>query len=185
MAAWGGSGNSGCRSGRLGWLCRQLGRLPPRPPQASPGLPRNMKQLLGVGGVSAPRVLGLVLDSWLLLGCSWLLMADPRVLGLALDSWLLLAARGCSWQLLSARSCSGGALGLTCGRLSSLLFYPISSLFQSSKRRERERERETDRTLYQTPQTYQPQMAPIPTENSKKLEKIAKVDSPETHLRLT
>ena len=34
------------------------------------------------------------------------------------------------------------------------------------------------------PQACQPQKVPIPTENSKKLEKIAKVDSSETHLRL-
>ena len=156
MAAWGGSGNSGCRSGRLGWLCRQLGRLPPRPPQASPGLPRNMTQLLGVGGVPAPRVLGLVLDSWLLLGCSWLLMAAPRVLGLALDSWLLL---GCSRLLLAAPGCSRLLWRCSGPHLWQALFPSLLSyLFFIPK----------------PPQTYLAKMVPIPGENSKKLEKMRK-----------
>ena len=121
MAAWGGSGDSGCRSGRLGWLCRQLGRLPPRPPQASPGLPRPPRE-----HETTPWSWGRVCSSCL--GAGLGLLAAPGC------SRLLEAAPGCSWLLLDARGCSGGALGLTCGRLSSLLFYPISSLFQSLPR---------------------------------------------------
>ena len=101
-------------------------RLPAIPmaiPMGCPSLPVTSCSVLALASEVVSEVVSALTAAWggsgSSGGCSWLLMADPRVLGLALNSWLLLgcsrlllAGPGWSWLLMATRHCQRGLVSL-------------------------------------------------------------------------